>query len=437
MRGGGVFFFLEKKPPFLYVGLIHSVLPLTSIESVFIGQTEIIFGSFPDGQIISPLPMAGFPAYNSRLEVCFQFGKSLSQPINPLLARDFPGLGANFRQPGCAVSVWKYHYGNDYDEYQALWGNTQIPDAQIVARGCPIPDPREPTHQLDFDPRDLPSLYAAMGTWRWNNNASMVQAFHAMMPFGLNAGPQAVYRGRNADLLKSSIIFDDEQVPLKGTTETQARHTIDGIVSADERPLDTMEAMLPANGGFVSARAGSVRVQSSLPLEPVRTITDADIVGGFKYRDAQPKRSLINTPHVRFIASENSFLDAETQWPSQDEIDAQVEEDGEVLEQTLTLAYTTTHQRAQRRLKAFALESRLGKALQIDVSLRLLGLTEGDCVRVDLQHYPAPNGLYTLDSWNITESFQSVTLSLVEFDPTIPRNWVPDIDEQEFTVETD
>lgn len=437
MRGGGAFFFYEKSPPFCYVGLIHSVLPITSVEKVFIGQNELTFASIPDGEIISPLPIAGQPAYNNRLEVCFQFGGSLDQPVNPLIARDFPSKGENYRHPGCAVSVWKYHYGADYDEYQSLWGNTQIPDAQIIARGCPIPDPREPTHRLDFDPRDLTSLYAAMATWRWNNNAALVQAFHGMMPFGLNAGPAAVYSGRYASLLKSSIAFDDEPIALKGTMETQKRHTIDGIISADERPLDTMEAMLPANGGFVSARAGGVRIQSSQPLDPVRTIGDADIVGGFKYRDAQPKRSLINTPHVRFIASENAYLDAETQWPSQTDIDAQVEEDGEVFEQTLTLAYTTTHQRAQRRLKAFTQESRLGKALQIDVSLRLLGLTEGDCVRVDLSHYPAPNGLYTVDSWNITEGFKSITLSLVEFDPTIPRNWVPDTDEQEFTIEAE
>lgn len=435
MKGGGAFFFYEKKPPYLYVGLIHSVLPITSVEKVFIAQQEITFRSLPDGEIISPLPIAGLPAYNTRLEVCFQFGSSLDQPVNPLIARDFPEKGADFRQPGCAVSVWKYDFGADFDEFQLLWGQTQVPDAQIVARGCPLPDPREPTHELDFDPRDIESLYAAMATWSYDNNASKVEAFHAAMPFGLNAGPAAVYQGRYAELLKESIAFDDENIPLKDSDETQKRHTIDGIITLEERPMDTMEAMLPSNGGFISARAGGVRIQSSQPMLPIRTIRDSDITGGFKYRDASPKRSLVNTPRARFISPENDYQDAETQWPSEADIAALVEADGEPLEQTLKLNFVRTHQRAQRRLKAFALESRLGKAVEVVTKLRLLGVTEGDCVRLDLTHYTPPNDTYSAESWNITEDFNGIAFSLAQSDPTIPRNWVPDTDEQPFIPE--
>ena len=180
-------------------------------------------------------------------------------------------------------------------------------------------------------------------------------------------------------------------------------------------------------------------MQSSQPVDPVATLTDDDVVGEFRYRDAKPKRELVNTPRVRFIAPESiidgdvvRFSDAETSWPSEAEIAALVEQDGEELAQTLRLGYVSTHQRAQRRLKAFVLETRLGLSITVATSLRMLGVVEGDVIRVALQTFPQVDRLYSVKSWELAGDFSTITFQLVEFDPTIARDWNPEEDEQPF-----
>ena len=254
MRGGGAIYFYRKEPPYLYIGYLHSVMPLTAVHSVLIAEQELTFRALPAGEILAPLPIDDLPPYHNRLEFCWQRG-DLDAETNPLIARDFPGLDR--RLPGIANSVFRFHYGSDFEQFEELWGRVQIPDAQIIATGCPIPDPRQPTHRLDFDPHDPDDLYDAISTWRAQgsstSNASLIQAFWAAMPFGLNAGPAAVYGGASVETLKRSADFDDESVPIlteSGPQQYQRRHTIDGIVTLEEKPLSTIEAMLRPTAGL-------------------------------------------------------------------------------------------------------------------------------------------------------------------------------------------
>lgn len=426
-RVGGAVYFYEVKPPYLYLGLVHSVLPITSVQKVFVGETELTFGGIDDGVISAPFPVAGQPAYNARLQVCVQFGSSLAQGVNPIIAADFPEKGPNCRLPGIANSVWRFDYGANFDEFQALWGQVQIPNVQIVARGCPLPDPREPTHQLDFDPRDPASLYAAMATWKYSDNASLAAAFYALMPFGLAAGPAAI----DWESVKAAAAFDGEMVPLKAGG-AQRRHTVDGVISLDGKPLTDIEGMQLANGGFMSVRRGKIHVSSSQPRDPVITLCDSDIIAGFTYRDRAPKRELVNTPRAVFVAPDANYSEAETRWPAQSAIDAMVAADGEIYEQTLRLGFVLTHQRVQRRLKTFLSEQRLGRALNVVCGLRLLGAVEGEVVRVSLAEFPAADGLYQVESWSLTEDFSGLVLALTEYDSGAARDWNAQIDELPF-----
>lgn len=433
-RAGGVIYFYRVVPPYLYIGLIHSLLPISSIEAVYISTRGVPFRALEHDTFLVPLPF-GTPDYSNRLYGSIQFGH-IDQGPNALIASAFPELGAQFRLPGIANSVWRFDFGADFDEFQALWGNVQIPDVQILATGCPLPDPRNARHVLDFDPRDMDSLYDAIGTWDYSNNASLAAAFWAAMPFGLNAGPAAVYGGRYVNDLKEAASFDDEMVGLRYAGGLQRRHTVDGLVTLDQKPLSIMEAMTIANGGFVSPRAGSIIVSSSQPRTVRAAIGDADIISWSSFKDARAKRDLVNTAHARFVSPEADYQDAETSWPSQSAMNAMVEDDGEVLEQTLRLGLVTTAPRTQRILKRFVDELRNNsKSLQLVVHPRLFGLIEGDIVTVALNLYPSANGTYSVEAWQIGDDFNGLGLSLVEYDAAAARDWVPRRDEQPYTVD--
>jgi hypothetical protein len=413
-------------PPYLYVGLLHSALPVTGYDRLFVGETEVPLDG--DGEPIAVPYLVG--AATPRLLTESQSGATLAQATNPIIAADF-SLGADFRWPGIANTVFRYDYGADFDEFQALWGNVQIPDAQWIGRGAPIPDPRNPAHVTDFDAHDPADLFAAMATWDWSDNASLIQAFWAAMPFGLGAGPAAVYAGAAADALKFSADFDDESVPLKAGG-VQRRHTINGVVGLDQSPLKVMEEFLRCNRGFISPRAGSVTVTSSQPRAPVATITDAMILGGFAYRDRRPRDDKLNTVHAQFVSSERDYQDAEAPgWIRADLLAA----DGAPVEATLGLDFVDTHTQCQRLEKAALEDSRLGRTITGTFTMAVLGLVEGTVARVDSVLFPTLNGVYEVQLWSLTDDLIGVALALAEYDPDIARDWTAATDEQDFAVE--
>lgn len=426
-RFGGAFYFYKVVPPYLYVGHIHSAFPVTSFDRLFIGEIEVPLDA--DGEPVSAPYLTA--SLTPRLVTDSQSGLLLAQLINPILDADFAALDADFRLPGLAETVYRFDYGADFDEFQALWGQVQIPDAQWIGQGTPVPDPRNPAHILAFDPTDPTELYAALASWDYSANASLIQAFWAAMPFGLNAGPAAIYQGAAGDALKASADFDDEPVPL-AAGGVQRRHEINGVVSLDQNPLKVMEDMLTANRGFISPRAGSVTITSSQPRSPSMTITDDMILGGFSYRDRQPRRDLVNQVHARFVSSERNYQDADApSWRRADLIAA----DGEDLEITLGLPFTATHQHAQRLEKIALDEARLGRSIAGTFSLDVLGLVEGLTCTVWSRLYPAINGTYEVVQWSLTEDLTGVALALAEYDPAIARAWDAATDEQDFTIE--
>jgi hypothetical protein len=417
-RVGGVVYFYDKNPPFLYLGLMHSILPISEYRDLYIGDTLVLLNN-----VNTPLAAP----YVNRLVVNAQAGLD-TDAQNTRIANDW-SLPADFRLPGVANSVFRFHYGSDFAEFEALWGQVQVPRAEWVVRGTPVPDPRRAAHRLDPDPRDPADLYDAIASWDWSNNASLIQAFWTAMPFGLNASFGAI----RWDEVARAADFDDERVALKGGG-SQARHTIDGVVSLDQKPLTVMEAMLTANRGFISPSRGGVTVSSSQPRDPVMTITDSDIIGGFTFRDDQPKRDLANVASCTFIAPDRAWQDA-TGPVLRDE--ALIAADGEELEMSVRMPFTSTHQRAQRVLKGFRDETRVGRLITCVVSLRALGLVEGMVARFESAIWPAANGIYQVHEWGLAESFAGIALVLAEYDAQIARAWNAAADEQAFALEVE
>lgn len=415
-RSGGAMFVYEVIPPYLYLGVLYSSLPISEFGTLYIGEKKVAFASLPDNVPVSPLSVSDLPNYAARLTVCVQRG-SLNQGVNALIASD---LGSKFdttyfETPGVPNVVFKFDYGADADEFLELWGNVQIPNTQWVIKGVPLPDPRIPSHRMSFDMRDPEDFYQAISTWSWSDTAALAQAFWAMMPFGLRAGPDRI----SLDVLKESANFDEEAVPL-ADGGSEKRHTVSCVATLADKPNVVMDALFTANRGFPSQRAGEFHVYSSQPRDAVITITDNMLIGGFEFRRLKPKKDLVNIARCTYVSPDDEWQDAEG--PTDKRLGL-IDSDGEEFEQTVRLSCTPGQERAFRLLTGFVDEVRLDRFLTCRVTMRAYGLREGDIVRrySETGRYSHQDGLYQVEEWQLAVDRSSLALSLSEYDPTIAR----------------
>ncbi len=440
---GGALAFEQVKAPYLTHLFLINAGEITGVRDIFVGTNQVAIlktgdGSYiPDATIITPLgnlvdgEITSSPDYASYLRVCVRLG-SESQAVDPLLLARYPSIGSDFRQQGHATACVDYHYGANFDVHQALWGNGGQPNPLFLVDGVAIPDPRDPTQIVEYDPNDDDEVAAAKATWRWSNNASLVQAFYLTQRFGGRIDPRRIDWDRVADAAN----YDDE---LVGTNEGVyiKRHTIDGLIALDQSPSGVLSGMLASNRGFVIDSGRKVWVTSSRPRTPTVTIHDGLLVGGIEYQAAKPKRDLINTARSRFISLDREYNLVDGPTLSRDDL---IEEDGEVLESSpIDLPFVTDHRRVQRLQKAFLESSRLGKTLTVHCSLKLL--TEagdeliGACCNFSSELFGEANGTYLITQVAFADNnFSSLDVSMIEYDPDIERNWDFATDEADFTL---
>jgi hypothetical protein len=417
VRTGGAMFLYEVIPPYLYVGFLYSSLPIDGFETLYIGEQTVTFSSLPDNTIVSPIDVEGQADFPNRLSVCVQRG-TLNQGVNALIAADLGSLfdTTYFETPGVANAVFKCHYGSDADEFLALWGNVQIPNFQWLLRGVCLPDPRAAGARLSFDMDDPEDLYHAVSTWPFSDTAALAQAFWASMPFGLRAGP----RRMNWESVAASAGFDEEVAALSDGSGFEKRHVVSCLATLADKPNVVMDALFTANRGFPSQRAGEFHIYSSQPRDPVLTITDAMLVGGFEFRRLKPKKDLINIAACTYVSPDDEWQD--TEGPT-DRRDTLIESDGEEFQQRVRLSCTPGTDRAQRILAGFIDEARLERFLNCKCTMAAYGLREGDIVRrySETGRYTHQDGLYSVEEWQLAGDRSSVALSLAEYDPTIAR----------------
>lgn len=418
---GGIVYLYEVIPPKLYLGIIYSSMPIRNWGAITVEEQEVVFSR--SGSIWTPIAPPFLVGSNNRIRVAFQEG-TLDQPVNPLAAVARPDLGADFRLPGLANAVWEFDYGADFDEFQALWGQVQIPNPLVeTVNGVPIYDPRKPLQRWPDDWRDAEDVADAIDTWQPTRNAALIQAFWRAAPFGLQAG----YDGTDWDRVAKAANFDDQPI---GTADGEfiPRGTIDGVVTLDQQPNSVMDSMLTANRGFQVRKAGKGWIEPAMPKEPIFTITDSHIVGAIQFRRDRAKRDRITKVSSLFVSPDRQFTEVETPAYLRPDL---IDDDGEELERKIRLPFTGRHQNAQRLQKEILDESLLERSLSLAVSMKCFGLREGDVVRVASVKYPHIDGIYQIEEWGLAENRAALSLTMGEFDKTIPVRWTP-ADEQEF-----
>lgn len=428
----GALFFEDVVPPFLYQGLLLCAKPITAFLGVQIGSQKIGFTALTPNTILTPIALSGQPNFPGRLHVSLRLG-SPTQAIDPLLAANYANLDSQFRQQGIATAVLRYDYGADFTEYTALWGQVSRPNPLFLIQGVAVPDPRDPSHILDFDPSDPVATAAAEATWSWSNNAALVQTHYLIQRYGGRINPGRI----NWDKVARAADWDDGLVARTDGTYFK-RHTIDGVVTLNQSPATVLAGMIAANRGFILESAGSVWVSSSYPRTPIATIYDGILTGPVEYRAAKPKRDMVNRVKVRFVASDREYQEVDGPVLASA---ADKTADGELLDATLDLPFTMDAGnvgRVQRLQKAFLENSRLGRQISCTCDVTLLADCAddliGNTVVFNSVLFAQANGTYFVTDWGFSDNFSSITLDLTEYDPSIEADYIAATDEQSFTL---
>lgn len=330
---------------------------------------------------------------------------------------------AAFRQRGIATATYRYDFGADQNEFLQLWGQVARPNAYTVVRGALVYDPRDPTQDMNDE-----------STWKWSNNATLIQTWYLTRDFG---GRISMSRIRWDKIVESANYDDDLIGCLDGTMI--ARHTIDGVIMLNQQPFQVLQDLLTANRASVLESGGMVWIESSKPKTPIATIHDRMLIGGITYQNSKQKSDKVNKLQVRFVAPDADYQIVDG--PILDRTDLQTI-DGEVLPATLALNFTQDYRRAERLQKAFLLSSRLGGTIMCTVDLRLMATAAqneqeeliGNVVSVESQLFPKMNGDYLVTSVGFADDCTALSLSLAKYDPTIESDWNPETDETPFTL---
>lgn len=407
--GGAAFFIDDSVPPYLYLGLLISRRPITKILRTDIGENQATFDG--SGNVLNEPYRSGSTVYLRR---SVRLGSD-TQAADPLLLAEFPSLGSDFRQLGNATIAYEFNYGGSRENFETLWGQVSIPNPLVTVQGAPVYDPRDGSQDVD-DP----------STWQFSNNASLVQADFLRQPYGGRIPTDQMRWDEIAD----SANYDDELVGLKDGG-FQKRYTIDGVITLDQDPSEIMLAMLAANRGFVTSDRGRIYVSSSKPRDPVMTITDKMLRGGFQFRGANAKENLVNIVRTRFTSSEREYSLADGPVLKRADL---ITLDQEELDAGLSLSFTGTHQMAQRLANEFLEVSRKGRYLTCTLDRRALGLKAGHIVRIDSTLYPQMNGTYEVQSTGFADNYSRIPVTMTEYDKSIPGSWDPATDEADFEL---
>lgn len=436
--GGGVFFLDDSKPPYLYLGLLLSGRPISGIRGVHISVNDIALSSSAFDQIITPLAVDGqiyTKAGVNRLLMAFGNGDP-DQALDPLLAQGFPNLESTFRQRAISRGTFRFQYGTDADDFEAMWGTgVSVPSPLIDVDGAPVYDPRDPTQRYPIDWRDAEDVADAMATWKFTRNgidvgrtSSLVQADWLGHPSGVNYPPGRI----RWDEIANGANFDEEPVANKDGT-SRPRGTIDGVVTLDQSPRSVMESMLTTNQGFLVQDRGRGWVQPSMPRTPVLTIDDGMLLGGFEFQANRAKTDLVNEVTAKFSSSEREYQDTDAPTLREEDL---IEQDGEVLSRNIRLPFTSDHRAAQQITKQYLETARLPRSFSGSIKVKSIvdGLKPGACVRIWSKIYSRMNGFYDVGSTGFLDDFSGLPVSLRECDPNIPIKWNAANDEQDFTL---
>lgn len=424
--GGVWLFYDDATPPYQYIHMALARGRITAVRALIINKKRMTFaGGTPFDTILEPRAAEG-QDFVGNLKVCFRQGLA-TQTKDPLLEAYFPAAGpeivfdttglnvinlpATFRQRGVATATFRANFGTTNAIYEARWGRVPFIDPLVEVDGHPLFDPRDPSQDID-DESTYKFTYDGRDVGR---NPSLIQANWLTQDFGGRLRTDQI----RLDELAESADYDDAIVHDRDGNP-RVRHQADGVVLLNDNPRQVTEALLTANRAWIVNSRGRVGWVPAAPLDPMITITERDLRGGFDFQDSAAKRDQFNRLRTRFTPPEKDY--SEDDGPVLDRPDLQAI-DGELLDTTVRTPFTSDQRAVQWLSQQFLDDSRAGKALELPAlvaSPRLLKCKIGSIVRVQMRRrYTEINGIYQIRKDGYSADLSRLSWSLREYDKTI------------------
>jgi len=292
-------------------------------------------------------------------------------------------VGSNFVGNGIAYLYVRFAYDQD------VFANG-LPLITAVVKGKKVYDPRT-------------------ATTAWSDNAALCVRDYIQSAYGMD----------DADI--DDVAFQvaanvcDEAIPLSGGG-TEARYTMNGVVSANESHSTILGRMMTSCAGTLFWGAGKWKLVAADYVAPTKVLTYDDLRSGI---------SLDTRTNLRdqFNSVQGTFTDAAARWITTDYPPVtssvfEAEDGGENTPLDLELPMTTGAATAQRIAKLTLFRGREQMAFTADFGLNALDVEVGEIIALTLDRYGWVEKEFEVIGWKFGPNQDAgdlrVTLSLRE-----------------------
>ena len=422
VTSSGVLAWKRYDPPYLWHLYLLGAHKSGEFKSLLVNGVDVPLED-PGTGILRANSSPFFDGSIRYIELSYRDGDD-DQAMDAIIDRDFPTMPATFRQRGTTAVCLKANYGASDTVHRTVYGTQNNFNPLFRFSGA-----------LRYDPRVAGCLQDDQSTWVAGSTASLnfARFFYHQWP-----STQLLEIGRfDWDLMAEAADIDDRwRAKADGTLERN--HTVDGIILSDADAVQTTQELLSAISGFLVHKNGKYHVLPGAPREPIGTLHQDWLAGGFQLHTETPDREEINIVKTEFIAPDRDhkpvvgpvITDA-----------AYVTADGRPLEFTLTLPFTEGHTRAQRLANRKLKDARgigmggAGKrAFTGTFGIGARPVRAGQVWRIEFSDFSKVNGIYMItrsarNAANGTIQIEAVSWANDVFDYTAASDELPfDID---------
>lgn len=362
-RKGGVIVYVESdgdSSEYLHLVLIVAAHKCESIEQIYFDDKIVAGEPLTFGALDSQRFTIASDYVDNLRAIAHLGGHSF---LHPDIALDAPeNLTGAHKFLGCTLVYLRLKY--DRDVYER-----GIPQISFLVNG----------QREIFDPRD--------DSEQFSRNHALVCLDYLRSWYGLNASDEEI----DLESFSAGADFCDEDIETTPGGYTESRYTADGIISMIASPVNVLEDLEQNAAAMIRRSGGKWRYIAPRFDSPIMSLTQSDVIGDISLSPRQGKSSRLNTVKGVFLSPSNNW--EPTNYPAV-KIDSYIENDREILEQSVDLNFVTSEFQAQRVARIMLEQSRYGLTVSAMFNFKAMDLRVGDRVNFSLEAAGVQNAVF-------------------------------------------
>jgi hypothetical protein len=358
-----------------------------TISDAYIGS---VAGAATDGLVSSGI-------YANRAWIRRYLGTA-SQTVDFILNAATPDLwDTNHRGRGVAYVALQFQL--DQDVY-----GTGKPQVAFMVKGKKVYDPR-----LDGTPGADPTNPAYIAYSK--NPALCLADYLADSSIGVGIAASKI----DWTMVVTAANVCDESVSIPGTPATQSRYTCSVVLESTPDPIPNIKSLASAMMGICYRQGGKYRMYAGCALTPSFTLTSANIVGPYTFRNETPQGEKYN--YVRGTFSDEDRLYQESEYEPRGNTSYEAD-DGIRISKDAPFLTATNKWEAQRNSLLVSRRSRMAQTLSATFDLSAFKVRPWDIGSMTFSEIGWTNQRVVCVAWEFVGN-GSINMSLQEDDAAI------------------